>query len=410
LRENRHKPILLIFPFNLLSHYLRCLMLAKELSHYFEILFPHSDKYADFIAQEGFQTFRCKSIDAALVMECAQRFDFSWMNENALEAVFHDQVRIIETLRPIAVLGDTAPTLKMAAEKTGVTYLSLMNGYMSKYYSYTRKLSRTHPVFRLINKLPAPVLDLLTGKGEAIAFYKIHRPFKKIRSAHHLSKINTYLDELEGDVNLVCDLKSLFPLKALPPGYLVIGPLFYNPALTYSNPREQLDNKKQTIFVTMGSSGDWRNVQFLNNEYFARYNVVTAGDSNSLINAPHIIQTTFINIHDLFNVTDLVICQGGNGTIYQAFLYGIPVLCKTNIFEQEWNVEAIERLHAGASLDSAEKIEDNISIISEWITRKGRGNLVMLKQQVQHDTAIMGTVVSRLATQLLRMAVDLQPS
>src|SRR4051812_15199990 len=182
------KPLLLIFPFDLMSHYLRCIMLAGHLRDRYEIRFAHSERYTVFVVQAGYNTFPCKSFDAVQVMESANRFNFDWINEAALEAIYADQVRVLDSLQPVAVLGDTAPTLKMATEKAGVFYLSLLNGYTTKHYAYTRKLSRTHPVYKYINMLSGQLLEMLTQKGESLSLYKLHRPFKKLRALHQLSK------------------------------------------------------------------------------------------------------------------------------------------------------------------------------------------------------------------------------
>lgn len=409
MEENTIKPLLLIFPFDLLSHYLRCLMLARHFSSCFEIRFAHSERYADFITQEGYQTFYCKSFDAQEVMTGAKNFDFSWINEEALTTVYLDQVRNIKIFQPFAVLGDTSLTLKMAAEKTGITYISLMNGYMSKYYAFSRKISRTHPFYKYVNLLSGQVLDLVTEKGEALAFYKLHRPFKKIRLEYNLLKKISYLDELEGDINLICDLPVMFPQNPLSANYTLIAPLYYDTEIIYSQIKSRLDKNKKTIFVTMGSTGDWEKVTFLNNPWFAKYNIVTAGDSAFILNADHIINTAFINIHEIFNVTDLVICQGGNGSIYQSLLYGIPLLCKTNNFEQEWNVEALIRLNAGASLDGIETPGDCINLVESWIEKKNFNLKELLQTQIKMQSGNLATVIRKIATGLLQStATDLQ--
>ena len=408
LTRKTTKPLLLIFPFSLLSHYLRCLTLASHFRPYFEIRFAHSEKYIDFIRKEGYQTFDCQSIHAEKVLECVKRFDFSWINEHALETVYLDQVKIINILKPAAVLGDTSLTLKMAAEKTGLTYISLMNGYMSKYYSYTRKISRTHPLYSLINRLPNRVANIITQKGEAITFQKVHKPFKKLRVKYKLSKKKIYPDELEGDINLICDLPDLFPQKGLPLNYIMVPPLYHETNKLYNEVNNKLDKRKKAIFVSMGSSGEWKHVLFLNNEHFKKYNIIAAGDNINILNAAHIIKTSFINIHEIFHFTDLVICQGGNGTIYQALLYGIPLLCKTNHFEQEWNVEALERLHAGRSLDEITRISDYIKIVDEWVAKKETGMNEFLKLKINEEVEKMGRIIGKVAVSITLPGTVLQ--
>ena len=364
------RPMLLVFPFGLLSHYLRCLMLARHFSLYYEVLFVKNQSYNAFVEEEGFGTFDCLADDAAAIMECVNKFDFSWLNEAALEPVFAAQAAVINRLKPAAVLGDNSPTLKMAAEKTGVTFISLMNGYMTKYYALGRKISRTHPLKSALDAFPPALRNIMTKAGEAVSFYKVHKPFKKMRLRHGLSLKFHYLDELEGDINLVCDLADLFPQKKLPGSYHVIAPLFYASGNMLTGIVKKLNSSKQTIFVSMGSTGDWNKVAFLNDEHFARYNIVAAADLNNILHSGHIIKTPFVNTAELFPFTSLVICHGGNGTVYQSLYYGIPVLCKTTHFEQEWNADALERAHAGKSLDNISTIEAYINVMEEWIHRK----------------------------------------
>ena len=394
------KPLLMVFPFGLMSHYLRCLQLAKYFRPYFRVLFVYDEKYAGFLAENGFCTFNCRSLDAAAVLEGVSRFDFSWLNESDLEAVYLDQVRAINSLKPAAVLGDTSVTLKMAAEKTGVVFISLMNAYMSKYYARTRQIARKHPMYRIIKSLPHALAEVLTQRGENLAFSHIHGVFRKLRRRHQLSSKKIYLDELEGDINLICDLDELFPLKALPGNYRQIAPLFYNVDEAVTPVRESGTTKK-TIFVSMGSSGSWEKVRFLNHPLFARYHVVTAGDTKKVLQAPHITAVSFINIHTLFPHTDLVICHGGNGTLYQALLYGIPVLCNTSHFEQQWNVDAMQQLHLGCSLnDEARTVEGYLNLVKEWMEKKEQGRLPSYRKQITAQVQVLKEVVSSLAAEI----------
>ncbi len=193
--KHQPKPLLLIFPFGLLSHYLRCLALAKHLSPYFKIKFAHHPAYNHFIEQEGFTTFAYSGLNEEKVMQHVKNFDFSWLNEQNLEMLFKEQVEIIDDLKPDAVLGDAMPILKMAAEYTGVYYISLINGYMSRYYGVTRSLSRTHFAYKYVNQLPDLLKEYAISTGEAIAFRQVHKPFQKLRRKYNLSWQGHYLNE-----------------------------------------------------------------------------------------------------------------------------------------------------------------------------------------------------------------------
>ena len=71
---------------------------------------------------------------------------------------------------------------------------------------------------------------------------------------------------------------------------------------------------------------------------------------------------------------NLMICHGGNGTIYQALFFGLPVLAHTSIFEQEWNVQQLEALGLGASINDCSSAEQLLSTITKWIEIKPQKN------------------------------------
>ena len=76
-----------------------------------------------------------------------------------------------------------------------------------------------------------------------------------------------------------------------------------------------------------------------------------------------------MNIDEAMKVTNLMICHGGNGTIYYGLRHGVYMLCITSHFEQEWNVHALERIGYGKSVNDV--TEDNWKeIISESLEVK----------------------------------------
>jgi UDP:flavonoid glycosyltransferase YjiC (YdhE family) len=396
MQQVSKKPLLLIFPFDVLAHNLRCLKLADQLQDYFEVKFIWSEKYHSFIQSHGYQTFDCKTFNAEYVQKCIRDFNFSWLNKADLEKIYLNQVQVLERLQPLAVLGDTMPTLKMAAEKTGIKYLSLMNGYISRHHADVHEMPSKHPLYKYVKALPTRVQDFFVEIGEQKSYRQIHEPFRALRSKYGLSKKYSYEDELEGEVNLLCDLKELFPQKWLPENYYEIPPLFYESIDEEDEIVEKLDSNKKTVFVSMGSTGEWKNVAFLNNPYFSKFNIVTAGDHNSIISAPNVIKASFVNIHDLFPHTDLVICHGGNGTIYQSLLYSIPLLCRTSHFEQQWNVNKLEKMQLGKSLDEVNELNEQIQIIEEWIIKKRTNNFVFIEDKIREALDEFPVIIDRM--------------
>jgi UDP:flavonoid glycosyltransferase YjiC (YdhE family) len=358
LHERTGKKKILIFPFNLLSHYLRCLELADRYSKdEYEILFLHSDEYAGFVKVQNYNTFHCEQFHSAYAMECSGKFSFKWLNEKDIELIYLSQLSAINHLKPDLVIGDVAPCLKMAAESAGVKYVAVMNGYMTRFYSFTRKLSRTHKAYGFLRLLPPEVADKITGFAERQALMRVHRPFNKLRVRYKLKKVEDYLFEIEGDQNLICDLPELFPQENLPANYRFIPPLIYKNAMPEGEWLSRLDKNKPVICVCMGSTGNWEALRFLNHHQYADYTIITAGDSDKVLQGEHIIAREFINLNEVLEHSDLMICHGGNGTIYFGLTKGVFMLCLTSHFEQEWNVQALERLGYGKSADRWKETE-----------------------------------------------------
>jgi UDP:flavonoid glycosyltransferase YjiC (YdhE family) len=352
------KKKILIFPFDLLSHYLRCITLAEQYSD-FEVLFALSARYNLYVENAGYKSFPVESFDAEEVMQQAAEFKFTWLNYKDLKRVYCSQVQAIEEHSPALVISDTSPTLAMAAEKTNTTHISLMNAYMSKYYSCVRGVSRTHYSYQYLQKLPPVIARCITKIAEKAAFTSIHKPFRQLRKENSLSSKKYYLDELEGDENLICDSPSLFQLKNAPANYKVIGPLKYNNTNTESDLIETLPASSILICVCLGSSGNWSGLKFLEQSKYSFAKWIIAGDVTKQLQASHFIHRDFLNLDKILPHCRLLICHGGNGTIYEGLKHSKPMLFLTNHFEQEWNAQRLQDLGLGKIInDSAEEIID----------------------------------------------------
>jgi UDP:flavonoid glycosyltransferase YjiC (YdhE family) len=331
-------------------------------------LFAGSGKYNNYVTEAGYGIVDVQGFDPEMVMDCSRKFNFSWLNKKDIERVFLSQVEIIQHYKPDLVIGDMSPTLKMAAEKQGVKYIALMNGYMTRYYAETRMLSRTHAGYTYLKKLPAHVADKVVKIAENIAFKIVHRPFRQLRRAYKLKPVASYLLEMEGDENLICDEEAIFPQTNLPGNYKIIGPLLYTTQTDESVLLDSLKSSKPTICVCMGSSGDWSALGFLSKPKYKHLNIVTAGDHEEVIKGDHVIRTDFVNLDQLLPRCAYLICHGGNGTIYKGLEHNIYMLCFTSHFEQEWNVQMLEKLSLGRSINDAPEKILNSYLNSIYIT------------------------------------------
>jgi hypothetical protein len=124
--KHQSKPLLLIFPIWLLSHYLRCIELARHLSVYFKIKFAANNNYNQFVEMNGFSTFECEAINPHEAIEGLRNFNFSWLSEDNIRRTFLILCRGNRNTASL-LFWEMLPALKMAAEFTDVFHISLLN-------------------------------------------------------------------------------------------------------------------------------------------------------------------------------------------------------------------------------------------------------------------------------------------
>lgn len=372
--RDAERPLLMVFPMDLASHYLRSITLCRKLEQSFRIEIADSEEYRQFVKEARLETFRVARFERDLVKESAAGFDFSWLNERNLRQIYSSQVETIKERQPHAVLGDTSFTLKMAAEKAGVRFVSLVNSYMTKYYGLWRGVPRAHPGYKFSKTLPSNLFEIIAREMEYRALHGVHEPFRSMRRSERLSPTEYLLDELEGDLNLVCDLPDLFPLRGAPPSYRCVGPLFHAGGGDEPELLSFLEGPAKNILVTTGSSGEWKHFSFLEDERFGKYRFVLTGNGGGVISPPNSISKPFVNNDTIMSKIDLVICHGGNGTIYQALSHGIPVLCIPANFECEWNSYRIQASGLGEVIEGNWSIRKIGSKMDAWIGKRGAPN------------------------------------
>ena len=360
---------ILVYPMNLLAHYLRCIELCDRIEEA-EIIFADSSIYHNYIVAAGYNVFKVENFDPVEVNRGAKEFNFNWMNQPILEKVLDSQVETINEYKPDLVLGDTAFTLKMAAEATKTRYASLLNGYMTKYYMYNRGVSRNHPGYKYSKIMPSTVFEIISREIEYLNLTQIHEPYRNIREQRGLSRTRYLLDELEGDLNLVCDLPILYPLKDPPPNYQNIGPLYYSKSDDEEETRKFLGDEGPRILVTTGSTGSSEYFEALGDPLFKNYKIIATGDLAKHLKGPNIFAKPFLKHCAVMPQIDLVICHGGNGTMYQSLAYGVPVLCHPANFEQEWNSSRVEQIGYGAIVNNYTAPHEMKTLIETWLSKK----------------------------------------
>jgi uncharacterized protein (TIGR00661 family) len=363
-RSSAHQQVqtILICPFDLMSHYLRCIELAKSMKNKFKIYFLGSESFNFYVSSAGFEIVEMPEKAYSNVVEKAKDFDFSWINRKDVRVSVNHLIHVFNKYQPDLVIYDTFFGAKAACEYCNIPSVSVLNAYVSKYYDDIRPLPDHHKAVKYKSKLNDKSWKFILTLAEKIQMHFVHRSFRMIRKELHLKRYSSILDELEGDFNIICDDTELFPLKTnLPENYYMCGPVIFNSAANNEDLKKLLSEStdRKTIFVSLGSSGNSNNFRFFEHDFFRKFNIIFSGYSSDF-NSENKYYRRFVNFKSIRQFVDLTVCHGGNGTIYQSLAAGIPVLSVPFIFEQGWNAYRVDKMKLGLSHNPKNGIDDFI--------------------------------------------------
>ena len=273
-------------------------------------------------------------------------FDFE-----TLRRFCEEDEALLATLRPDLVIGDFRITLSVSARRAGVPYATITNAYWSPAFT---------PRFVVPNLPMVPILGV--GVSQAIfdlvrplAFAVHARPMNRLRRHYGLPSLGSDLRRIytDADLALFSDIPEIY---GLPPdseqGGVFLGPIDWSPDIPLPGWWSELDAQRPTIYVTLGSSGASELLPSLLEglgRLDAQLIVSTAGAP-----LPHSGQRVFCA--DYLPGTaaaaraDLVVCNGGSPTSYQALVQGTPVLGIPGNLDQYLNMHYLEKAGLGRCL------------------------------------------------------------
>ena len=99
--------------------------------------------------------------------------------------------------------------------------------------------------------------------------------------------------------------------------------------------------------------------------------MTTAG----MVNLSNIPENFFVTDYapgsKLMEKSDVVVCQGGNGTIYQAMSKGVPIIGIPTMHDQEFNLDRVVDLGIGIHLSELKfKPSDLVEAVEKVLTYK----------------------------------------
>jgi UDP:flavonoid glycosyltransferase YjiC (YdhE family) len=264
-----------------------------------------------------------------------------------------DELALLEQLEPDIVIGDLRLSLCVSAPSLGVPYAPLINAYWNPDAGRAAFPVPEHPA---IDLLGLQRVEAKFQRGLPFVLRHFAAPVNSLRRQYGLSHIGDLLDVLAyGDQVLYPDLPELTPVSGLPAHHRFLGPVQWAPEVPLPELPQGPAADRPLVYVTLGSSGSRRACRVVLGA-LARLPVrvlfASAGRWDGGRLPENVAAATYCPGDQAARSAQLVICNGGSGTAYQALREGTPVLGLPWNMDQYLCMAAIERAGAGTLLRS----------------------------------------------------------
>ncbi|MEA3416269.1 MAG: glycosyltransferase [Thermodesulfobacteriota bacterium] len=358
MKRSKTKNTVLCIPHtHTLSHISRPLLVAKELrDRGHEVVFAGESPKTAFIRQEGFNVLHLHEPDPDELFGNIRKGKLRFISDAEIERMIEADFSLYSEVKPDIVLTDGRFTAPISTHIAGLRHVAIVNVSSTEY--------RALPYIPFFQWIPEwlikrdkglwKILDLLNLKLEMFVFDNVMNIFKKLSKRYSLKKTVTATNCLTGkDITLLADIPEYFPTKNLPENYHYIGPITWQsniPPPAWWPPQI----KNDLIYVTMGTTGlgdFFRLAHDLFKDGQHTCVMTTGKQSRPMSSIPgHIYIEEYLDGDLVMEASDVVICHGGNGTIYQALLHGKPIIGIPTIPDQAYNMRRVEALGVGKSL------------------------------------------------------------
>lgn len=337
-----------------LAHVSRLLEIAKVLRRRGHgVLFAGHGKYLPVANWDEFETRELPYISVDRVVN-AVRSQRLWelYRKEELESFINTEARLYDEYQPDLVLIDNRPTARTSAEKAGLKTVAVLNAHMSNYrripfFSYTQLLGS--------DRLPGvPQLDRAENAIECRMYDRlVMSSLNQIRQGWDLRRLYAFEHE-EGDLSLLADIPEFNPVRQLPNHARYIGPLTWRNTLPAPKCLDRLKADRLTAYFTLGSEGLEELVSelgILTREGIQVVVACGAATFSPTVNIPEgVFLEQYVNTDVLLPHCDLVCCHGGNGTLYQALAFGLPIVVVSTHAEQHFGGKRIRELGLGQAM------------------------------------------------------------
>ncbi|MEO7862715.1 MAG: glycosyltransferase [Nitrospirales bacterium] len=348
-----------------LAHPARAVTLAQSLDPArYEVHLVCDPRYLGLFDELGFPVRPIRSIKSSVFQNRLANGDPLYTTADLREYVQED-LRVLTECEPDLVVGDFRLSLSISARLAGTPYVTVTNAHWSPY-------ARPHflvPEVPITERFGPRLAQALFNLIRPVVFAQHANALNKVRREYGFPAVGYDLAHMfsEADYTLYADLPLLIPTLNLPSHHHYIGPVVWSFAKRpywWSSLRENT----RTAYVTMGTSGRTSVAQMVADSLIGmgwQVLMATADDSTIARVKDQMYIANYLPGMVAARRADLVVCNGGSATVYQALAAGTPVLGIPMNLDQYLMMDYVRRFGAG------EMIRAGVST-TELITRTVR--------------------------------------
>lgn len=360
--QARDKPVvLLVAEAVTLAHFARIVTLAKALDpDLYEVVVASDPRYAGLEAPLDCAFHPIRSIPSAEFEQSLARGKPLYSVETLTRYVEED-LAFLDRIKPDLVVGDFRLSLAVSAPLRHIPYAAVVNAYWSPYADTAYPVPDL-PMTRILGvTLGQKLFDL----ARPVAFALHARPLNRVRRKFGLPPLGSDLRNVYtwGDYTLYADIPEVVPTRDLPRNHRYLGPLLWSTKTPLPEWWNSLPEDRPVVFLTLGSSGR-ADLLPLALEALSRLPVsvvvATAGKIALAAVPANVYVADYLPVDVASRRAQLVICNGGSLTTYQALASGVPVIGICSNMDQLLNMQALESLGAGILLRAARTSAEDV--------------------------------------------------
>jgi UDP:flavonoid glycosyltransferase YjiC (YdhE family) len=365
-----------------LAHVARPVQLASTLGPSWEVHFACADEYGICFEHTEWKREHVYSIPPEVFLGRLARGSPLYA-EDELNGYVIEDLSVIRKIEPDIIVGDFRLSLSVAARIAQLPYVAICNAHWSRWANIGRF---PLPDIRLTMMLGPGFSSRLFQLGRPIAFRMHAAPLNAVRKRYRLPPLpdlrSVYTDS---DMTLYVDVPSLVPMHYLPPPHRYIGPVLWSPKTVEPSWWGELPCER-IAYVTMGSTGNVELLpvllEVLEDAGYVTL-VATAGRTETVARPGKRFAAMFLPGEAAADRAEIVICNGGSATVYQALSRGKPVLGICSNMDQFLTMNCVERAGAGLTVRASTA---NSRLLANSIARlKAENGFSLSARKIQEE-------------------------